>query len=226
MEIVFVLSQPAVPENIGASARALNTMGFSRLRLINTAAHQEKQARILAHGSTELLRHAQLFDDLVTATADCDLVIGTSAKPRHHRETLYPPAQLKTLIESQQLQRVAIVFGSEKHGLSNTELECCDVLTSIPMVNSYPSLNLGQAVMLYAYELSSIHQPPAANDTALSLNNGQLKSLQHKLAEQAKQLGIESDEKVFLWAREKVATLSLREIGFLHFITDKISRRQ
>ncbi|CAH0991990.1 23S rRNA (guanosine-2'-O-)-methyltransferase RlmB [Sinobacterium norvegicum] len=227
MEIVFILSQPAVPENIGASARALKTMGFSQLRLINTTAHTDKQARILAHGSTELLRNALLFDDLGSATADCDLVIGTSAKPRHHRETLYPPTQLKELIQSQQLQRVAIVFGSEKHGLSNSELECCDILTSIPLATSYPSLNLSQAVMLYAYELSTMPLPAVDNNQySPTTTDGQLKSLQRKLAVQAEDIGISSNDKVFVWAKEKVATLGQREIGFLHFINDKITNNK
>ena len=84
MEIVFVLVEPAVPENIGASARALKTMGFDQLRLVNTQQHLEKQARILAHGSGDILAQAQAYDSLPAALADIDLAIATSAKPRHH----------------------------------------------------------------------------------------------------------------------------------------------
>ena len=61
MDIIFILSHPSAPENVGASARALKTMGFKRLRLVGNSIHQHKQARILAHGSTELLQNAETF---------------------------------------------------------------------------------------------------------------------------------------------------------------------
>ncbi|ROS01869.1 tRNA/rRNA methyltransferase [Sinobacterium caligoides] len=225
MEIVFILSHPAVAENVGASARALKTMGFSQLRLVNSDVHTDKQARILAHGSTELLRQAKVFPLLADAVADCDLVIGTSAKPRHHRETLYPPSQLKQLITEQAagIRRLAIVFGCEKSGLSNQELKCCDLLTAIPLAASYPSLNLSQAVMLYAYELSDNQLPLANTSSEQAGTEASLHKLQDKMMANFHHHNITRKDKVYQWALEKSAGLSNRELGFLHFICDKIA---
>ena len=83
----FVLVEPAVPENVGAAARALKTMGFGDLWIVNSDAHQQKQARILAHGSGELLQKARHFSSLADVKQEVDLVIGTSA-------VVYPAASL------------------------------------------------------------------------------------------------------------------------------------
>ena len=79
-DIIFILVRPAVPENVGAAARALKTMGFSRLRIVGSDAHREKPARILAHASNDILENAQAFPDLQSALADIDFVIGTFGK--------------------------------------------------------------------------------------------------------------------------------------------------
>ncbi|MET0378363.1 MAG: tRNA/rRNA methyltransferase, partial [Spongiibacteraceae bacterium] len=157
MQIIFVLVRPAVPENIGAAARALKTMGFIELRIVGTVAHREKQARILAHASTDILDNAQEFSDLSAALADIDFSVATSAKDRHDRRYSFSPPELRANLIGKQgaVKKVAIVFGCEESGLSNGELALCDALSSVPLATSYPSLNLAQAVMLYAYELSA-----------------------------------------------------------------------
>ena len=175
------------------------------------------------------------FNSLSSAVADCDFVIGTSAKARHHRETLYPPAQLKQLLyeRANNLNKIAIVFGCEAAGLSNKELTCCDILTSIPLAISYPSLNLSQAVMLYAYELSSqqfknnqVNKPQTANATqSKRASPASLHLLQNKLRQHFSALDIQSTDKVYHWAIEKIATLNNRELGFLHFISDKLNKK-
>ncbi len=235
MQIVFILSHPAVAENVGASARALKTMGFEQLRIINSKVHHDKQARLLAHGSTELLRDARCYDSLSDAVGDCDLVIGTSAKARHQRETLYLPSELKTLLSQRRnsLQKVAIVFGCEQAGLSNEELTCCDILTSIPLAVHYPSLNLSQAVMLYAYELSAQQQQSnqlkrsktANASSEKNASEASLHRLQDKIRSRFDTFGIHKKDKVYPWAIEKIATLNNRELGFLHFICDKLDNQ-
>jgi len=224
MELVFVLVEPAVPENIGASARALKTMGFGQLRLVNTLRHQEKQARILAHGAGDILTSAKVYDDLPAALADVDLAIATSAKARHHWRDLLAPAQIRDLIAGKRgaLKRVSVVFGCEESGLSNDQLACCDLLSSIPLAVTYPSLNLSQAVMLYAYELSPLQQ--TARDAGSSQADlGQYRALKQKLAERLPALSYGEDSTLYRWAMEKIGRLGQKDIGFLHALCDKLA---
>ncbi len=95
MQIHFVLVEPQVPENVGAAARALKTMGFERLRLVNSRILQEPRTQWVAHGSREILQQAEVFASLEEALADIDLAIGTSAKARHNTRYLYSPDELK-----------------------------------------------------------------------------------------------------------------------------------
>lgn len=161
MQIHFILVNPAVPENVGFAARALKTMGFQSLRLVGSALQNEKGARNTGYQSHDILDQVEMFADLTSAVEDVDLTIGTTAKSRIKRYDNHHPKDLKAIIKEKgdALGSVALVFGSEENGLSNQELECCDLLSSIPMQTVYPSLNLAQSVLLYAYELSAYAQP-------------------------------------------------------------------
>ena len=158
MEISFILVEPAVPENIGAAARAIKTMGFEGLCFVNPSNHLGKKARILAHASTEILEKAKVYVSLENVVQDFDFLIATSAKRRRTNENYLPADELPDFIrnKSNALNRVGILFGREESGLSNEEIRVCDIVTFIPMAAPYPSLNLSQAVMIYAYLLSGI----------------------------------------------------------------------
>lgn len=227
MDIVFILVAPAVPENVGASARALKTMGFGQLRLVNTQAHQHKQARILAHGSGELLEQAGYFEDLAQALADVDLVIGTSAKARHQWRSLTPAHELAALVQAKgaSVGRVAIVFGCEESGLSNDQLALCHLISCIALPVSYPSLNLSQAVMLYAYELRSLAMPASASQTTVASEpQGQYLALRHKLSGLLASQGFGPDSKLGRWALELLPRADAKAIGFLHALCDKFAK--
>lgn len=159
MEIFFILSSPAREENVGAAARAIKTMGVSGLRLVKPLCdHLGGRARATAHGSVEVLEQAQMFDSLSEASDDLSLLIGTAAKKRNIREDRHPVGDLPALLQAKGdlMSRVGIAFGGEESGLSNRELDLCHLLTTIPMAARYPSLNLGQAVMVYASVLSKL----------------------------------------------------------------------
>lgn len=158
ISIEFVLVEPAVPENVGFVARALKTMGFNQLKLVNPCNHLSKQAKKTAYASHDVLSNAQLFDSLSGAISDIDLVIGTTAKKRAARHDYYDPGRLVELIQNKEnsIDRVALLFGREDSGLSKEDLQLCDIISVIPMSGSYPSLNLAQSVMIYTYELSSL----------------------------------------------------------------------
>lgn len=157
MDYSFILVEPKVPENIGASARALKTMGFSSLVLINPCEDPEGRSRWLAHGSNEILDNAMVYGSLEEAISGFDLLIATTTRKRKLQNELVPAAKLTGFIENKgsTVSKVGIVFGNEESGLSNMDLSLCHISSGIPLATEFPSLNLSQAVMLYAYELSS-----------------------------------------------------------------------
>ena len=159
MEIVFIISSPAREENVGAAARAIKTMGINGLRLVNPLCnHLGERARATAHGAADILERAVVFDSLEKAREDIPFLAGTAAKKRNIREDRHPLEILPGILlsKSGMLEKAGVVFGGEESGLSNREIDTCDILTTIPMAGRYPSLNLAQAVMLYAYTLSEI----------------------------------------------------------------------
>ncbi|MCW8883899.1 MAG: tRNA/rRNA methyltransferase [Motiliproteus sp.] len=227
MEMIFILVEPQVAENIGAAARAINTMGFEQLRVVNSDLHKQDKARWVAHGSWDILESVQRFDDLGAAVADCDLVVGTTAKKRGDYRDLHTPETLKTVIDQKSdiVDRVALVFGREDKGLSNQQLECCDLLTSIPLANPYPSLNLSQAVMLYAYALSGLQGEPRQLRPSQN-QQGQFHKLKQRVAELMELEGYDQKSKLWGWAQQRMASLNSEDVHFLHTVCSALERRR
>ena len=224
MKLAFVLVEPKVPENVGAAARALCTMGFSELWLVNSDLHAHPKAHWLAHGSDHILDNARIFPDLAAVRNSADLLMGTSAKPRHNRQDWHEPAALRSVLanKGQAVATAALVFGREDRGLANDELALCDLLTGFPMAVSYPSLNLAQAVMLYAWELSGLASPAATKESASDPGLGALRS---RLETLLPQLDAPADEKLSQWVFERLPLLSDRDIGFVHTLCGNIERK-
>jgi tRNA/rRNA methyltransferase len=148
------------PLNIGASARAMANFGFSRLRVINPYDVAFREARS-AVGAAPLLRSAEELGSVAEAVADCRLVVGTTSAGR--RELQHPIRRLeygaKLIQRALAAGPVALLFGSEKFGLSNQDMSHCHWLMRIPTADPGLSMNLGQAVALCLYELA---RDPAA----------------------------------------------------------------
>jgi TrmH family RNA methyltransferase len=142
------------PLNIGAAARAMSNFGFSRLRVVNPYDVAFREARS-ALGASALLASAEEYNSVADAVSDCALVVGTTAT--HHRQLRHPLRRLEygaQLIRKQLASsQVALLFGSEKRGLSNDELGHCHWLMRIPAREEHSSMNLGQAVAVCLYEL-------------------------------------------------------------------------
>ncbi|MDX9874191.1 MAG: TrmH family RNA methyltransferase, partial [Spongiibacteraceae bacterium] len=162
-------------------------------------------------------------DTLGAALADVDLVIGTSAKERHDKRYLVPAAELPALLQAKgsTVRRVAVVFGCEESGLSNAELAHCHLLTSVPLAVSYPSLNLAQAVMLYAYELADLAQPPPPS----AAGSGEWQALQRRLQALLARLQVPADGVLADWVRERSALLTAEDVGFLHMLCRHLEER-
>jgi len=149
------------PLNIGASARAMANFGFSQLRVVNPYDVAFREARS-AVGAAPLLQSAEEFPSMAEAVADCRLVVGTTSVG--HRELQHSIRRLeygaRLIGRALREAPVALLFGSEKFGLSNEDMSHCHWLMRIPTVDADLSMNLGQAVALCLYELA--RDPKAA----------------------------------------------------------------
>jgi tRNA (cytidine32/uridine32-2'-O)-methyltransferase len=150
-----VLIETTQPGNIGSSARAMKTMGLDRLHLVTPRLFPHEEATALAAGATDVLDGARRHDVLDTAIADCRLLIGASARRRGVAlPELSPREAAARLIEAaRDGVEVGLLFGTERTGLSNEELQRCHACVRIPANPDYSSLNLSQAVQVLAYEL-------------------------------------------------------------------------
>ncbi len=150
-----VLVNTRNPLNIGAAARAMSNFGFPHLRVVNPFELAFREARS-AVGAAPVLARAEEFKSVGEAVADCSLVVGTTAlgrrDPQHLVRKLEEGARLirRRLASS----RVALLFGSEKRGLSNEDLSHCHWVLRIPTQEAHRSMNLGQAVAVCLYELA------------------------------------------------------------------------
>ena len=168
--LCVVLVAARNPLNIGAAARAMSNFGFLHLRVVNPYNVAFREARS-AVGASELLARAEEFNSIAEAVADCTLVVGTTAV--RHRELQHPLRRLEDgarLLRRQMVSsKVALLFGSEKVGLSNADLSHCHWLLRIPTREEHISMNLGQAVAVCLYELIRATKPdpqPAKHDRA------------------------------------------------------------
>jgi tRNA/rRNA methyltransferase len=166
-----VLVNTRNPLNIGAAARAMSNFGFLHLRVVNPFALAFREARS-AVGAAPLLVQAEEFKSLAEAVADCSLVVGTSAVGR--RDPQHPVRDLpqggRMIRKRLGQDRVALLFGSEKRGLSNDDLSHCHWLLRVPTREEHRSMNLGQAVAVCLYELAREGRSvPARGKAALAM---------------------------------------------------------
>lgn len=169
--IRIVLVATTHPGNIGSTARAMKTMGLSRLYLVNPNLNPYRKAHELAAGAFDILQSAVHCKSLAEALEGCHLVCGTSARPRDLALPGLTPATCANLVAKQpSSNEIAIVFGREHAGLTNEELLLCHYHLHIPSNPEFSSLNLAQAVQIIAYELRmrSLNQPAAQVETGLN----------------------------------------------------------
>ncbi len=181
-----VLVSTRNPLNLGAAARAMSNFGFLRLRVVNPYALAFREARS-AVGASALLKHAEEYESVADAVADCSLVVGTTtlrSRERHHPlyRLEYGARRIRKSLGS---KPIALLFGSEKVGLSNKDLSHCHWLMHIPTREKHPSMNLGQAVAVCLYEIvrsgkapdPAEHEPLAAAEDLERITATLLESL-------------------------------------------------
>ena len=153
--VKIVLVETSHTGNMGSAARAMKTMGLTNLCLVNPVIKPDSQSISLAAGASDIIKQAQIFSSLEEAVADCSLVIGTSARPRSLQWPNLTPKECgdKIIAEAACHAQVALVFGRERVGLTNDELQKCHFHVGIPANPDYSSLNLAMSVQVLSYEI-------------------------------------------------------------------------
>lgn len=168
--VTFVLVTPHYPENVGAAARAIKTMGFTHLALVKPgrlAVPEHEMAHRMAVKSWDVLQSAAVYSSVQEATEGASLVAATTA--RRGVSGIMSARQFAELACTRSSQRVVVLFGNEKTGLGSDIVDKLDVRIRIPMAADQPSINLAQAVQLVAYELfvaALEHRANLANELA------------------------------------------------------------
>ena len=152
-KVCMVLVGTTHPGNIGAAARAMKAMNQKNLRLVNPLHFPSAEASARAAGADDILASCKQFSSLEEAIKDCDLVIGTSARIRGIPWPMILPRECAKKIFEKNYSSIAIVFGRESSGLSNEELQLCNLALKIPTNSEYASLNLAAAVQIICYEI-------------------------------------------------------------------------
>ena len=173
-KIRIVLVEPSHPGNIGSVARAMKTMGLSRLVLVKPKKFPHVEATKLAAGAESVLLDAQVVATTDQAIGDCTMVLGTSVRDREVTWPTFNPRESAAQIGehvSEPQHQVAILFGRESSGLTNSEMDLCQSQIRISANDAYSSLNLANAVQIIAYE---IRMQALTSDQGLDRSSGSL----------------------------------------------------
>ena len=159
--IKIILVETSHPGNIGSAARAMKTMGLERLCLVKPKEFPAKEAEIMASNATSVLESAEVVPDLATALKGCELIAASSARMRYLDWPVLDPHVSAKKIQAYKAAHsdadIAVVFGRERTGLTNQELQQSHFHVHIPANPEYSSLNLAQAVQVMCYELRMAH---------------------------------------------------------------------
>ncbi len=230
-----VLVAPRNPLNIGAAARAMSNFGFTQLRLVNPYEVAFREARSAVR-SRYILEQAEVFENVAAAVADCSLVAGTTSVG--HRELHVPLYRLEAgaalIGEHLANSPAALLFGTEKFGLSNDDMSHCHWLLRIPTREEHGSMNLGQAVAVCLYELrrmaSAVQERFAAPTTAAAEEHERFTELLLELLARSGYTNQRTAHSTELKIRRLVRRLGLRAsdaetwLGMLRQILWKVKR--
>lgn len=154
MQISFVLVKPRNPQNIGAAARAMGNFGFEDLRLVRPWAPTWQEAKS-AVGASPILKKAKVFDSIEKAAAQANIIIATTAlKNRKPFQQILTLNKIDTFLKENKDKKIALLFGSEKTGLTSEDIDRADYILNIPTSAKVPSINLAQAIILCCWEFA------------------------------------------------------------------------
>lgn len=230
VDLTFVLVDASREENVGATARAMKTMGFSSLAVVRGCNHLGDMAQAVAHASIDILRNAQRFETTAPIFQQFDFVIGTTADERDFKRQPSTPEQLLVQLHPESgglVGRGAILFGSEDRGLSSADLEPCDLLATIAMAQPYPAVNLGQSAMIFAYELGKLmhHDSNIKQYEQTSAGPSEFRILRNKVECLLNAIELPITHKAYGRLQDFVARLSREDGRLVHYLLGKIDRQ-
>jgi TrmH family RNA methyltransferase len=229
----IVLVEPRGAANVGATARAMSTMGLRDLALVRPrATARSREARLVAHHAVDVLEKSVEFDTVLDACGEAALVVGTTNR-RRSRVAPDPVPVRDAAIEIARVSRrhhVAILFGNEETGLETADLSHCHLLATIPTVPTRPALNLSHAVMIVAYELflASLEGLPARRSDPAT--EAELEALCQRIHRVILERGFrphEDDPESFLHSlRRAIHRMGLegRDVRTLHVVLRSLER--
>jgi tRNA/rRNA methyltransferase len=198
--IAVVLHRPKYPENIGACARAACNMGVSQLIVVDPDdCDLTRILKMATHFAADLVEAMEVFEDLETALAPFQYVVGTTARVGSKRPTVSDPRKLaQGLIPISQQNRIALVFGPEIWGLTNADLRLCHAVVTIPTAG-FASLNLAQAVMVLCYEILRASRKAAEEFTVRLATRQELEAMYEQLKETLVHINFVNGENPDYW---------------------------
>ncbi len=210
----FVLIRPQMGENIGAAARAMWNFGLDRMRVVAPRdGWPQDRAVALASGAGRLLDQAMLAEDTAGAVADCSFVYATTARPRGLTKPVMTPeaAMQDAARRIAEGQKVAVMFGPERAGMENDDIARANAIVSVPVNPEFASLNLGQCVLLMAYEWRRASTETEAHRVEMA---GAEWAQGHEVEHLAKHYEDRLDEAGFFFPEHKAAhmKMSLRNL--------------
>ena len=235
--IRIVMVNTSHPGNIGAAARAMKNMCLQKLYLVDPVDFPSKEAALRASHALDIIDQAVVTESLAEAVADCELVIGTSARERTLNWVIEDPHTMAANALSHASQGpVAIVFGRERTGLTNEELALCHRLVHIPTNVEYSSLNVAAAIQVIAYELHSsslsdmVYDTEQADEIDRLSTSGQINTFHQHLEQVMTEIeffGSNNPENVMrrLQIFLNRAQPSKRELNILHGILTAMQRK-
>ena len=229
-DVKIILCQASESGNVGAICRAMKNMGLSQLRLVSPGPLNTEQIFARAVHAWDIWENAQNFDSLAEAAADCSLVVGTTRRRGRHRKTVSMTPRTLAAWLAERPGPAAIVFGNERTGLEDPELELCNIASHIPVSEIHPSLNLSHAVQIYAYELFlALEKQNPVKGEWHSMNQEEVSALAGSITDTLAGLGFyrypnREEQTRFLRDVISRAGLTEREGGYLKDIFAKTAR--
>ncbi|HXX56590.1 MAG TPA: RNA methyltransferase [Thermodesulfovibrionales bacterium] len=229
--VSFILIETIQSGNIGASARALKNLGFSRLELVRPAEFPSDKAGWFAHGAEDILSKSKVYAELEHAMKDKTVIIGTTRRVGKKRGIVYPVRDAADRIRHlSETNRIALLFGREDRGLTNEETAACSFMIRIPTAPENPSFNLAQAVLIVAYELfcsgyAHVSPPSIISNKELSNLFRRLRRVMTMIGYAPK--GIRDDEEgIMTDLKRLIARIAIteREARMLHGIISQIEK--
>lgn len=216
----FVLVRPAYASNLGSAARALTTMGFHELVLVQpTADPNSERAKALATHAQKVLDDVKIFSTLTEALNGVELTLAASHRHRRIEKPIINSLDLKSWVQGKG-KEIALVFGPESTGLNLTELKLCDGIVTIPTACSQPSLNLAQAIMILAYELSDkrdLMKPSHIQRKEKNIEKNEYLYLKNRLISTLEKLDLKPDRYI-----KKIGDFQANDMCLLHDVLNKI----